>query len=134
MVQTTEPIPIPTAEPSSIETPETIRIAVASKGGGLVNQHFGHAREFFIYEVDGRRATLREIREVSPYCHGPDDGPGDLDDIIRTLSDCEAVLVAKIGVGPDDRLREAGVEPVQVYDAIEIATLDYYKNRNTRAE
>ena len=27
-----------------------ILVAVASKGGGLVNQHFGHAKEFMIYE------------------------------------------------------------------------------------
>jgi len=129
MVRTTEPIP--NTQPSALETPETVRVAIATKGGGLVNQHFGHAREFFIYEVDGDRATLREIREVTPYCHGPEDGPGDLDAIIRALSDCEAVLVTKIGAGPDDRLREAGIEPVQVYDVIETAALDYF--RKTRA-
>jgi len=34
-------------------TPKTrpVLMAVATKGGGLVNQHFGHAREFLIYEI-----------------------------------------------------------------------------------
>ncbi|MGC9528005.1 MAG: NifB/NifX family molybdenum-iron cluster-binding protein [Limnospira sp.] len=132
MVRTTEPIP--NTQPSAVKTPETVRVAIATKGGGLVNQHFGHAREFFIYEVNGEQATLREIREVSPYCHGPEDAPGDLNTIIRTLSDCEALLVAKIGIGPDDRLREAGIEPVQVYDVIETAALNYYQTRKTGAE
>ena len=131
MVQTTEPIP--NAQPSAVETPETIRVAIATKGGGLVNQHFGHAREFFIYEVNGKQATLREIREVSQYCHGAGESAGDLSDIIRILSDCKAVLVSKIGVGPDDRLREAGIEPVQVYDVIETAVLNYYQTYKTRA-
>lgn len=131
MVQTTEPIP--NLQPTGLGTAETIRVAIATKGGGIVNQHFGHAREFFIYDVDGEQATLQEIRTIAQYCHGPDDGPGDLNDIIRILSDCEAVLVAKIGVGPDDRLRQAGIEPVQVYDVIETAALNYYQNRKTRA-
>jgi nitrogen fixation protein NifB len=127
MIQTTEPIP------NSQPTGQTIRIAIATKGGGIVNQHFGHAREFFIYDVDSQQATLQEIRPIAQYCHGPDESPGDLNDIIRILSDCEAVLVAKIGVGPDDRLREAGIEPVQVHDVIETAALNYYQNRKTRA-
>ena len=36
---------------------QKLRLAVASKGYGLVDQHFGHADSFLIYEVDGTQAT-----------------------------------------------------------------------------
>jgi len=104
-----------------------IRIAVATKGYGLINQHFGHAKEFLIYEVDGNAAQLIAQRPVSQYCHGKDNGPGDLSEITQILGDCEAVLVAKIGAVPADRLREAGIEAVEVYDTIETALWNYYE-------
>jgi len=40
------------AAKKAANTPK-ILVAVATKGGGMVNQHFGHAREFQIFEVDG---------------------------------------------------------------------------------
>ena len=36
------------------ESDISILIAVASKGGGRINQHFGHAKEFQVYEVSTR--------------------------------------------------------------------------------
>ena len=43
-----------------------ILVAVATKGGGRVNEHFGHAKEFQIYEAEHGR---REIR--GPPARGP---------------------------------------------------------------
>ena len=109
-----------------IKKPTKIRVAVASKDKGLTNQHFGHAQEFLIYEIDDSQAELIEKRPVKKYCHGPEGGPGDLREIIDILSDCTAVLVAKIGSVPESRLRNAGIEVVQVYDTVETAVLDFY--------
>jgi len=109
-----------------VKTPQKIRVAVASKDNHLTNQHFGHAQEFLIYEVEPEQAQLLENRPVKPYCHGPAEGPGDLSESIAALSDCTAVLVAKIGALPESRLQEAGIEVVQVYDTIETAVLDFY--------
>lgn len=105
-----------------------IRVAVASKGHGLVDQHFGHADSFLIYEVDGTQATWLETRPCPPYCQGGHGETSALDRTINLLRDCEAVLVFRIGVGPDERLRQAGIEPVQVYDQIETALFDFYQN------
>jgi nitrogen fixation protein NifB len=41
-----------------------VLVAVATKGGGLVNQHFGHAKEFQIYEVDGSEVKYVGHRKV----------------------------------------------------------------------
>ncbi|WP_211517546.1 NifB/NifX family molybdenum-iron cluster-binding protein [Geitlerinema sp. PCC 9228] len=123
----TSTTPSQTPQPAAASTDmPVIRVAVASKDDQLVNQHFGHAKEFLIYEVQGSVATLLEKRSIEQYCHGKDDTPGDLQAILDTLEDCSAVLVSRIGHGPDDRLRDAGIEPVQVYDVIETAVLDFY--------
>ena len=63
---------------------------------------------------------------LPPYCHGKEDSPGDLSAILDTLQDCQAVMTSRIGIGPEDRLRDAGIEPVQVYDTIETALFSFY--------
>ena len=41
-----------------------ILVAVATKGGGIVNEHFGHAREMQIYEVGPSGARFVGHRRV----------------------------------------------------------------------
>ena len=53
-----------------------ILIAVATKGGGRVNEHFGHAKEFQIYELSTAGAKFVGHRRVDLYCQG---GFGDED-------------------------------------------------------
>jgi nitrogen fixation protein NifB len=46
-----------------------ILVAIATKGGGLVNQHFGHAKEFQVYEVDGSEVKYIGHRKVDTTMH-----------------------------------------------------------------
>lgn len=112
-------------EVSGSHRPEqVVLVAVATKGSGVVNQHFGHAEEFWIYEAGEGWARLVQTRSVARYCDGPsgcDDKESKLDKMVRLLSDCAAVLCSKIGVGPRDALAAAGIEAVEVYDVIETA-------------
>jgi len=91
-----------------------VLMAVASKGGGVINEHFGHAREFLIYEVTGQAAKLVGHRKTANYCSGGDTC-GEEEDvlgaIISALSGCEAVLCSKIGYEPWGRLEAAGIVP-----------------------
>jgi nitrogen fixation protein NifB len=88
------------------------RVAVATKGDGLVNQHFGHAREFLVYDVGREGARLAGVRKVEQYCRGGEGEEPVLDAVLRALSDCAAVLVAKVGRCPKESLAAAGIEPV----------------------
>ena len=99
------------------------RVAVATKGDGLVNQHFGHAREFLVYDVDRDGTRLVGHRKVEQYCVGGDGEEDVLADVLRTLSDCHAVLVAKVGHCPRGQLAAAGIEPVTdfAFEPIEAA-------------
>ncbi len=106
----------------------TARVAVATKGEGLVNQHFGHAREFLVYEVGREGARLLSTRAVDRYCRGGEGEEDALTTVVRALSDCQAVLVAKVGHCPKGQLAAAGLEPVveQAHQPIEAAALAWF--------
>ncbi len=90
-----------------------VLMAVAAKSG-LINEHFGHAREFLVYEVTADAAKLIGHRKTELYCSG-DDTCGEGEDVlaktIRALHGCEVVLCAKIGYEPWGRLEAAGIQP-----------------------
>jgi nitrogen fixation protein NifB len=105
-----------------------VLIAVATEGHGKVNQHFGHATEFQIFEVSKAHALFVGHRRVDLYCQG---GYGDeetLPSVVSAINDCHAVLVSKIGACPRDELRAAGIEPVDEYahEFIEKAALSWF--------
>jgi nitrogen fixation protein NifB len=109
-------------------------VAVATKGGGRVNEHFGHAHEFQIFEVSAAGAKFVGHRRVDLYCQG---GYGDEDalpSVVKAINDCHAVLVAKIGACPRDELKAAGIDPVDRYahEFIEQSALAYFKDYAAR--
>jgi nitrogen fixation protein NifB len=90
-----------------------VLMAVAAKGG-LVAEHFGHAREFLIYEATAAGAKMVGHRKTELYCDGGDtcgDGESVLTKTIRALEGCEAVLCSKIGFEPWGQLEAAGIRP-----------------------
>jgi len=91
-----------------------VLMAVATTGGGVINQHFGHAREFLIYEASAADVRFIGVRKVDLYCAGGDscgEAETALAKTIRTLSGCEAVLCSKIGFEPWGQLEAAGITP-----------------------
>jgi nitrogen fixation protein NifB len=90
-----------------------VLMAVAAKGG-LVAIHFGHAREFLIYEATAAGAKLVGHRKADAYCSGDEtcgDGESVLGRTIRALAGCEVVLCARIGIEPWGNLEAAGIQP-----------------------
>ncbi len=91
-----------------------VTMAVASTGQGVINQHFGHAKEFLLYEASPAGVRFIGHRKTDQYCSG-DTSCGDaetaLQRTIRTLEGCEAVLCSKIGFEPFEQLEEAGIQP-----------------------
>ncbi|MBF2018565.1 MAG: nitrogenase cofactor biosynthesis protein NifB [Hydrococcus sp. C42_A2020_068] len=104
-----------------------ILVAVATKGGGVVNQHFGHAKEFQIFEINGTEAKFVGHRKVDLYCQGGYGEEASLDGIIKSIADCKGVLASKIGSCPQDELRKAGIEPFEGYDTITKVAFDFYE-------
>jgi nitrogen fixation protein NifB len=111
-----------------------VLVAVATKGQGKVNEHFGHANEFQIFEVSAANASFIGHRRVDHYCQGGWGEDDVLPSVITAINDCHAVLVAKIGACPRDELKEAGIEPVDQYahQFIEMAALSWFKDYRDR--
>ncbi|XSG84966.1 MAG: nitrogenase cofactor biosynthesis protein NifB [Methylohalobius sp. ZOD2] len=117
--------------------PRPVLMAVATTGGGVINQHFGHAREFLVYEGSDEGVRFIGHRKVDPYCSGNDtcgDGESVLSRTIRALEGCEAVLCSKIGFEPWEMLEEAGVQPngEHAMEPIEDAVMAVYREMHAR--
>ncbi|MBO5986560.1 MAG: dinitrogenase iron-molybdenum cofactor biosynthesis protein [Lachnospiraceae bacterium] len=107
---------------------ESIRIAVASSDGIVVNQHFGRARSFYVYQVTDKKAEFVEKRIGRPFCHGGEHDDGDLQDAIDLLSDCKEVYVLEIGAGAEEALKERGLQSVKYRGLVEKAVLERAEN------
>lgn len=105
---------VPSMEKSEAKTYRPVLMAVATSGGGLINQHFGHATEFLIYEASSNGVRFISHRKVDQYCIGNDtcgEKESALSGSIRALKGCESVLCSKIGFEPWELLEEAGIQP-----------------------
>ncbi|OEF96266.1 nitrogenase cofactor biosynthesis protein NifB [Desulfuribacillus alkaliarsenatis] len=101
------------------------RVAVASKSGKIVDQHFGHATEFLIYEIKADAHQLLEKRSVGKYCNGNEQCQDDKrQQIIAMLADCDAVLSLRIGHSAEQKLLEQGIRSYQHYETID-TSLEY---------
>ncbi|HEX6363869.1 MAG TPA: nitrogenase cofactor biosynthesis protein NifB [Albitalea sp.] len=118
------------------EPPDDLRVlvAVATKGGGKVDQHFGHACGFHVYEVGAADVRFVGHRRVDHYCQGGWGEDEQLPAIVAAIDDCHAVLVARIGACPRDELTAAGIEPVDAHAHafIEPAALAWFASYRRR--
>lgn len=98
-----------------------MKIAVATTDGLTVNEHFGRAKKFFIYEATATTFNLLKERNVEPYATAQKDHAFDkvrFQDVARVLEDCEKVFITKIGDEPAGALEALGIEPVVYSGAI----------------
>ncbi|SHH54606.1 Predicted Fe-Mo cluster-binding protein, NifX family [Sporobacter termitidis DSM 10068] len=76
------------------------RVATASTDGTVVDEHFGRAEDFYIYDIgpDGAYSLL-EKRSVHPSGEGLGHTEDAMLEKITALRDCCAILVVQIGPG-----------------------------------
>lgn len=89
------------------------RIAVVSTDGKVINQHFGRAEAFHVFEIDNNAYSFVETRKSVPCCQEFDHTNERFDRVLDLLSDCKAVLAAKIGDGASQYLINHGMEVFQ---------------------
>lgn len=105
-------------------------IAVASKDGKEINQHFGHAERFLIYEVEQNAVKLVDEKKVDRYCSFDPEHPlrgHILKGIADALRGCRAVATAQIGEHPRGELENLGIEPFTVSGPIKPTLLELSK-------
>jgi predicted Fe-Mo cluster-binding NifX family protein len=92
-----------------------MKLAVASKDGVTIDTHFGHARQFLIYELGAEHCQLVEQRDIEQYCVAGQSISSALGGILAAVADCQAVLVAMIGDPPREKLAASGIQAVSDY-------------------
>ena len=107
------------------QAPEAVlRIAFASTDRTRVNQHFGAAEGFAIYEVTPDKATLVGVGEFPE--EAMDGNEDKLAAKVDFLAGCAAVYVMAIGASEIKKLMASGIQPIRVgeVDAIEELLLE----------
>ncbi|PLX76272.1 MAG: dinitrogenase iron-molybdenum cofactor biosynthesis protein [Desulfuromonas sp.] len=99
-------------------------IAVTSKSGTEIDQHFGHAESFRIFKY--RKGDPVQVAEVvvEKYCSFDPDHPfrhAQLNGIIEGIKECKAVVTAMIGDLPKHELEKQGFKVVCATGPIEPA-------------
>lgn len=90
------------------------RVAVASRDAKLVQQHFGQATQFLIYEVRDGVAKLSETRKCEPACDPAlrEHDAQRMEGMLGLVADCQVVVAAMIGPGALRLLEERGIQGV----------------------
>ena len=91
------------------------KVAIASTDQENVDIHFGRCKTFAIAEVDGENGSYRliEQRDVTapcPSCGRLGESDDAIEGVVESLSDCEYVIVSRIGRWPDSLLYERGIK------------------------
>ena len=112
----------------ALEGAPPLLVAVASRGGGRINQHFGHATEFQVYEASPAGVRLVGHRKADPSCQGGWAEDASLDATLALLAGVRAVLCAKVGSCPREALEAAGVavSDRHAYEWIEAGVAAWY--------
>jgi predicted Fe-Mo cluster-binding NifX family protein len=95
------------------------RIALATTDRLTLFTHFGKAEEFHIVDIEGEDYSFIEVRNVPPSCNGGSHNENAFDVILDIISDCEAVVVGKIGYGAADYVRARGLRVFEAPGMVE---------------
>lgn len=91
------------------------KIAIATKDGKVVSEHFGHSKKFCIVSIDQDAWKVTEVREVEPACTGvgctyskdlSNSHLEAIEKVARVLFDCKFVIVSQIGYGAEQVLKD----------------------------
>ena len=112
----------------------SFKVAVASSDGKYINQHFGWAQQFLIFEInDEGEYKFLENRKNTPACDVGGHTDEALAESVKLISDCKAVLASQIGHGAANALAAHGIDaymaPTFIDTALkELASLEKESN------
>ncbi len=102
---------LPQPEPyADGDLPGSLRVAVASNSGDLLDGHFGSCPRFLIYQVGRETTRLVAIRGTEPTDEAEDKNAARS----ALIDDCQLVYVQSIGGPAAAKVVRAGVHPIKV--------------------
>jgi len=106
-----------------------MKVAFATTDGITVNEHFGRAGMFVIYELNSSGYSLLETRRFSEGRDSAVEGTKGMGKIhdeqvenkVDRISDCKIIYLTEIGGPSAARLARKGIMPVKVKEPVGIA-------------
>ncbi|ANE56223.1 MULTISPECIES: dinitrogenase iron-molybdenum cofactor biosynthesis protein [Methylomonas] len=97
------------------DLPESIRVAIASNSGALLNGHFGSCIRFLVYQLSRDDMRLVDIRSTV------DADTADDKNLFRAelIKDCHVLFVQSIGGPAAAKVIRADIYPIKIPDVIE---------------
>jgi nitrogen fixation protein NifX len=91
-----------------------MRVAVVSSDGKVINQHFGKAHRFLVFDIEDKIKFIEE-RKNMPVCGTAEDGHTDesINNTIFLIKDCNIMLCAKIGGRAEEILKKYGIQSIE---------------------
>lgn len=86
-----------------------LQVAIATRDGVAVTEHFGSAARFDIWRLDGAAPRLLESRHNVTACGHPGAADAAMDASVALVADCRAVVVTRIGECALGRLSQLGI-------------------------
>lgn len=88
------------------------RVAIATKDGIVVTEHFGHCSKYNIYNIDWNSYELVEQRWVTPPCYMGSHSREGIIKVVEILKDCNKVIVNQIGPGAAGLVNDYGLNVI----------------------
>ena len=107
---------LPEMQPyKSGDIPDSIRIAIASNSGELLNGHFGSCIRFLVYQLSKDDMRLIDIRSTVEADSADDRN------LFRAnlINDCQVLFIQSIGGPAAAKVIRADIYPIKVPDVIE---------------
>jgi predicted Fe-Mo cluster-binding NifX family protein len=104
--------------------------AVASRDGKEINEHFGQAERFLIFEVNGTDVLFDAEKRVDRYCSNEPDHSRRrpvIEAIAGKLKGCRALVCSQIGPSPQMELDRLGIEVFTAEGPIERVLIELAK-------
>lgn len=98
-----------------------LKVAFATNNRKQVNQHFGSATMFLVYEISQHASTLLENLQFAE--EAQDGNESKLMAKLDALESCQIVYCQAIGQSAIAQLIKRGVQPMRISEQIEISTL-----------
>ncbi len=102
------------------------KVAVATTDGVTINEHFGRASEFIVYDVN-EDGTYTEVKKITAKGVGGEDSHESLDDTVKLLEGVETVLAAQIGPKAVKALQIRGIIGFGIGGSVNSALNSYAK-------
>lgn len=113
-----------------------IRAAFASSNNAYIDEHFGSAQYFQIYDIDEENSAYVEERRINPLCKGHCEGG--FEALYDLLEDVDSVFVLRIGESAAGYMIQHGKRVFEAHGFIEDITKelinDGFAKENGRKE